>query len=134
MCSQNDNAPRFSWEVIMGSKIEGVDIRLGEDGFIQDRTQWDENIAQKMARLEGMDHLDQEHLTIIRTIRQHYDQHGSFPILASICRKAGSKSRDCVARKFQNPMLAWKIAGLPKPSNIFFTSFDGKRYVPNPFY
>lgn len=118
----------------MGSIIEGVDIRLGDDGFIQDRSQWDENIAQKLAEHEGMDQLDQEQLAIIITMRKHYDQHGSFPILASICKKAGSRSRDCVARKFHNPMLAWKIAGLPKPSNIFFTSFDGERYVPNPFY
>ena len=118
----------------MGS-INGKDnTSLDDDGFIVDRTKWDEHIAQKLAKLEGIDHLDQEQLAIIKTMRQHYDRHGSFPILASICKKAGSISRDCVARKFHNPMLAWKIAGLPKPANIFFTSFDGERYVPNPFY
>jgi hypothetical protein len=31
-------------------------------------------------------------------------------------------------------MKAWKIAGLPKPPEVFFTSFDGKNYFANPFY
>jgi hypothetical protein len=31
-------------------------------------------------------------------------------------------------------MKAWKIAGLPKPQNIFFTSFDKKKFIRNPFY
>ena len=119
----------------MGSiSVENEDIGLSDDGFIKDRCQWDDSVAQKMAALEGLSPLDQEQLTIIHAMQKHYDQHESFPILASVCKRAGSKSRDCVARKFGNPMLAWKLAGLPKPSNIFFTSFNGERYIPNPFY
>jgi len=119
----------------MGSITVGnEDIGLSDDGFIMDRSQWDDNIAQKLAGLEGLGHLDQEQLTIIHTMRKHYDKYESFPILASVCKQAGSRNRDCVARRFRNPMLAWKLAGLPKPSNIFFTSFDGERYTPNPFY
>jgi tRNA 2-thiouridine synthesizing protein E len=119
----------------MGSiSVGNKDIGLSDDGFIMDSSQWNDNVAQKLASLEGLDSLDLEQLTIIRAMREHYDQYKSFPILASICKHVGSKSRDCVARKFRNPMLAWKLAGLPKPSNIFFTSFDGERYIPNPFY
>ena len=119
----------------MGSiSVRYEDIGLSDDGFIMDRSQWDDNVAQKLAALEGLGHLDKEQLTIIHAMRKHYDKYESFPILASVCKQAGSKSRDCVARRFRNPMLAWKLAGLPKPTNIFFTSFDGERYIPNPFY
>ena len=119
----------------MGSiTVRNEDIGLSGDGFIMDRSRWDDNVAQKLAGLEGLGHLDQEQLTIIQTMRKHYDKYESFPILASVCKQAGSRNRDCVARRFRNPMLAWKLAGLPKPSNIFFTSFDGERYTPNPFY
>ena len=119
----------------MGSISVGNEtIGLSDDGFIMDRSQWDDNVAQKLAAMEGLDPLDQEQLTIIHAMREHYNQHESFPILASVCKQAGSKTRDCVVRKFRNPMLAWKLAGLPKPSTIFFTSFDGERYTPNPFY
>lgn len=110
------------------------DLGLNEEGYLMDRKSWNESVAQHLAELEGMGRLDAEHLAIIKTMRQHYERHKTFPILASVCKRAGSKSRDCVANKFLNPMLAWKLAGLPKPSNIFFTSFDGKKYIPNPFY
>ena len=119
----------------MGSiTVRNEDVGLSNEGFLTNRSQWDDSVAQKLAALEGLSPLDQEQLTITHTMRKHYEQHESFPILASVCKKAGSKRRDCVARKFLNPMLAWKLAGLPKPSNIFFTSFDGEKYVPNPFY
>ena len=119
----------------MKSITEGNHIvSLDDEGFMLDSSTWDEKLAKQLAEKEGYDHLDQEQMAIIRILRTHFDRHGSFPILASICKKAGSKRRDCVARKFHNPMLAWKIAGLPKPSNIFFVSFDDRRYIPNPFY
>lgn len=119
----------------MGSKIPQDDtLVLSEDGFLSEGSTWDEGVAKKLARREGFEHLDAEQMAIVKMLREHYSRHHSFPILASICKKAGSSRKDCVARRFQNPMSAWKIAGLPKPPNIFFTSFDGKRYVPNPFY
>lgn len=107
---------------------------INDEGFLTDIAKWDEKVAHELARQEGLDDLDSEQIEIIKTLRNHYLKHDSFPILASICRKAGSKTRDCVSRKFDNPMTAWKIAGLPKPPNVFFTSFDGKKYIPNPFY
>ncbi len=110
------------------------DIRLDNEGFLCDADTWDETVAQTIAAREGIDRLDGEKLQIVKTLRDWYRQHKSFPILANICRKTGSTARDCVAREFVNPMKAWKIAGLPKPPEVFFTSFDGKRYFPNPFY
>jgi len=114
--------------------VNNKNIGLTEEGFVVDSSTWDELVAQKLATLEGLEPLGNEQLAIIRAMRKHYDQHESFPILASICKQAGGKNRDCVSRNFRNPMLAWKIAGLPKPSTVFFTSFDGKRFFPNPFY
>jgi tRNA 2-thiouridine synthesizing protein E len=119
----------------MGSKIKQDEtLVLSEEGFLSDSSNWNEDVARKLAEREGFDQLDSEQLAIVTKMREHYSKHRSFPILASICKKAGSSRKDCIARRFHNPMSAWKIAGLPKPSNIFFTSFDGKRYVPNPFY
>ena len=116
------------------SNAVNEDLGLNNEGYLMDQSKWSESFAQKLAKREGIERLDDEHLAIITTLRKHYERHQTFPILASVCKRAGSKSRDCVARKFLNPMVAWKLAGLPKPANIFFTSFDGKRYIPNPFY
>jgi tRNA 2-thiouridine synthesizing protein E len=111
-------------------RVEGCD----EEGYLTDPNLWNETLARQIAEEEGIPRLNDEQLEIIQALREHYLVHSSFPILASICRKAGSRTRDCVYRAFMNPMKAWKIAGLPKPPNVFFNTFDGKKFIPNPFY
>jgi tRNA 2-thiouridine synthesizing protein E len=112
----------------------GMDPALDREGFLEDASLWDEEVASWMAEQEGLGPLDREQMEIVKMMREHYLKHGSFPILAKICREAGDQKRDCVARNFHDPMLAWKLAGLPKPANVFFTTFDGNNYFANPFY
>lgn len=109
-------------------------ILVDEEGFLADSQIWDEDVARMIAEHEGVDNLDEEKLEIVKALREHYQKFQSFPILGKICRNAGNKKKDCVEHEFHNPMVAWKIAGLPKPPNIFFNSFDGEHYIPNPFY
>jgi len=35
---------------------------------------------------------------------------------------------------YSNDMDTCKVAGLPKPPQMFITSFDGKHFFANPFY
>lgn len=112
----------------------GEDIVLDDEGFLNNTDDWDEAVAAAIARREGIGQLDGEKMLIVKMLRDYHRQHESFPILANICRKIGSKTKDCIIREFINPMKAWKIAGLPKPPEVFFTSFDGKHYFANPFY
>ncbi len=109
-------------------------VLIDEEGFLDDSQVWDEDVAQMLAEHEGIEQLSEEKLAIVKFLREHYQKFESFPILGKICRQAGNRSKDCVNEEFVNPMVAWKIAGLPKPPNVFFTSFDGKKYIPNPFY
>ncbi|MGW8193325.1 MAG: TusE/DsrC/DsvC family sulfur relay protein [Desulforhopalus sp.] len=109
-------------------------IMVDEEGFLEDAERWDEDVARTLAENEGIEKLDDEKFEILKVLREHYKKFKSFPILGKICRNAGGRSKDCINEEFVNPMSAWKIAGLPKPPNIFYTSFDGKKYTPNPFY
>lgn len=109
-------------------------ILVDDEGFLDDSSHWDEEVARILARQEGIEHLTGDKMIIVKSLRQHYEKFRSFPILGKICKEVGSARKDCVAQEFTNPMTAWKIAGLPKPPNVFFTSFDGKKYAPNPFY
>lgn len=109
-------------------------FEVDPEGFLEDSHIWDEDVARIIAEHEGIETLDDEKLKIVSYLREYYAKHTSFPILGSVCKRVGSKSKDCVSREFTDPMKAWKIAGLPKPPNIFYTSFDGKKYTPNPFY
>jgi TusE/DsrC/DsvC family sulfur relay protein len=109
-------------------------IEVDHEGFLMESEEWDENVALTIARNEGIDDLGQGQMDIIQFMREYHGKHHSFPILSYVCRNVNAKRRDCVAQEFVDPMKAWKIAGLPKPPNIFFNSFDGKKYTPNPFY
>ena len=109
-------------------------IVVDDEGFLADTDSWNEDVAELLAEHEGIENLDTEKMKIISFLRDYYLKHHNWPILANVCRKIGSKARNCVFEEFKDPMKAWKVAGLPKPPNIFFTSFDDKKYIPNPFY
>ncbi|WP_041278152.1 TusE/DsrC/DsvC family sulfur relay protein [Desulfotalea psychrophila] len=109
-------------------------IILDEYGFLDKDQVWNKEVAMIIAEHEGFTELNEEKMNIINFMRKYYTENHNFPILAEVCKKTGDTCRDCVAREFTDPMRAWKIAGLPKPPSIFFTTFDGKKYSPNPFY
>lgn len=116
------------------SNTNKTEVRVDKEGFLCDTQSWNENIARRIAIHEGIADLSSEKLKIVHFMRDYYFKHHNFPILGSVCRKVRNKSRDCVAEEFTDPMKAWKIAGLPKPPNIFFSTFDDKKYIANPFY
>lgn len=109
-------------------------IVVDDEGFLVDPSLWDEDVAEILTKKEGIERLTYDKLLILRSLREHWEKFHSFPILGKICKEVGATRKDCVSLEFANPLTAWKLAGLPKPSNIFFTSFDGKKYAPNPFY
>ena len=112
--------------VLEGIKVDG-------DGFLVNSEDWNETVAEHLAVREGLDDLSEDKLTIVRFMRDYYKKFTSFPILSYVCKHI-NRSKDCVAREFVDPMKAWKIAGLPKPPGVFFVSFDGEHFRPNPFY
>ncbi|MGB3212843.1 MAG: TusE/DsrC/DsvC family sulfur relay protein [Desulforhopalus sp.] len=110
-------------------------IELDKEGFLSKPEEWNEDIAKALAKHEGIDELNEAKMDIVFFLREYYHKFSSFPILGYVCKKIHAGSRRCVADEFVDPMKAWKIAGLPKPPQIFFTSFDGgEHYVANPFY
>jgi tRNA 2-thiouridine synthesizing protein E len=114
--------------------IGNTKIEVDQDGFLSAPEVWNEEIAKALAEHEGIDELNQSKLDIVLFLREYYQKYSSFPILGYVCKKVHAESRSCITDEFVDPMKAWKIAGLPKPPQVFFTSFDGKHYAANPFY
>ena len=109
-------------------------IEVDKEGFLSDTELWDDEVATDLARREGIDSLSPEKRSILHFLRDYFRRNHSFPILRYVCKKVGAASPNCIPDQFIDPMKAWKIAGLPKPPQIFFTSFDGKKFSANPFY
>lgn len=109
-------------------------VEIDEEGFLSQMEEWNDEVADLLAAQQGVAPLNSTQRDIIHYLRDYYQRNHNFPILRSVCREVQAKSRDCIAEEFVDPMKAWKIAGLPKPPQVFFTSFDGKRFFANPFY
>jgi TusE/DsrC/DsvC family sulfur relay protein len=100
---------------------------VDEKGFLADPTQWDEDVARALAEREGIADFSKVDMDIVRFMRKYYEKFHAFPILNYVCKNI-HQPRECVDKKFVNPMRAWKIAGLPEPSTITFETLDGEHY------
>ncbi len=94
--------------------FERKKIEVDDDGCLVHFEDWDEAVAQALAAREGIAELTADRLIMLRFIRDYYKTYNFFPIVSSICKRV-REPKDCVHEKFMNPLIAWKLAGLPHP-------------------
>lgn len=105
----------------------GKTIQLDKEGFLVNSADWSKIVAKSLAEQAGIKNLSDEQMEIITFLRDYFTKFKSFPILNYVCKNI-HQPRECVNEQFFNPEIAWKIAGLPKPSGIHFVSVDGKHF------
>lgn len=105
-----------------GAGPSGKQLRVDVDGYLIDCEDWNESVAQELARREGFQgELTKDMLAILNFIRGYYREYNFFPIIRAVCKNV-HQPKNCVTEKFIDPVTAWKIAGLPNPGeevNIF---------------
>ncbi len=89
-------------------------IALDDEGYLVNFQDWDEEVACELAARLDVGKLGAESISMLKFIRDHYRVFNFFPIVNSICRNIHAP-KNCVSEKFFNPLIAWKIAGLPHP-------------------
>jgi len=102
----------------MISEHEDLDINLDDEGYLANYEDWNENVACAMADKEGVSQecpLTKERMEILKFMREYYEKFEAFPILRAICKNV-KQSKDCNYQQFPDPIVAWRIAGLPKPT------------------
>lgn len=94
------------------------DIKLDADGFLADPDAWTEEIACALADREGISDecpLSRERMDILRFVRDYYERFEAFPIIRAVCKNVG-QDKTCQYQQFPDPITAWKVAGLPRPT------------------
>lgn len=91
-------------------------LEFDHDGFCYAVQDWDEGKAQQIAALDGIGHLNEPQLTLLRQLRAHYLRWGTPPALPHICRSSGF-SPDCMNQLFPSAYEAWRVAGLSNPGD-----------------
>ena len=108
----------------MPPEFEGSTLAVDDEGYLVDPAQWDEQVAEALARQEQIV-LSEEHWAVIRFMREYYEQHHIAPDarhvmkhLATVKVKGGGKAgRNDLFVLFPYGYVkqACKIAGMRRP-------------------
>ena len=98
-------------------QLDGIEVDLDEDGFIQDPDVWSEALAAAIAKTEDVDDLTEDHWKVINYLRDYYQEFGIAPMIRKLCKQTGFKLNYIYELFPSGPAKgACKIAGLPKPT------------------
>lgn len=101
----------------MGTTVEyqGKKLELDEDGYLQDIDSWDINVAEHLAKMEGIKEMKGKHWKLITAIRRYYEKYGESPLCRDILKETGFTKKDMYMLFPLGHRSAYKLAGLPKP-------------------
>ncbi|HAG07721.1 MAG: Sulfur relay protein, TusE/DsrC/DsvC family [Clostridia bacterium 62_21] len=98
-------------------EVAGKKLEVDEDGFIQDPSQWDEEVAKYLAKVEQVDELTEDHWKVVLYLKDYYEKHGIAPMIRKLCKDTGFSLKQIYELFPTGPAKgACKIAGLPKPT------------------
>jgi tRNA 2-thiouridine synthesizing protein E len=87
-------------------------VAVDEDGYLVNFDDWNETVARELAERAGMGALTKENIEALKFIRKFYREYHFFPLLRAICKNV-HRPKECMQEDFPNPLVAWKLAGLP---------------------
>lgn len=97
--------------------VNGVSYALDEDGFLEDASVWNEDVAKALAPNEEVEELTEAHWKVINYLRDYYDQFGVSPMVRKLLKDTGYTNATMYELFPTGPGKgACKIAGLPKPT------------------
>jgi tRNA 2-thiouridine synthesizing protein E len=93
-----------------------LQVKFDKEGFMTDPNEWTTEIAEVLAREEGIAPLTQRHWQVIRFVRDEYQRSGESPTLRTINKKSGIETKELYELFPKGPAKkVARIAGLSKP-------------------
>lgn len=97
--------------------LGGAEMEVDEDGFIQDPSLWNEEVAKDLAKTENVEDMTEDHWKVVNMLRDYYLQYGIAPMVRKVCKETGFKLKEIYELFPSGPAKgACKVAGLPKPT------------------
>ena len=92
-------------------------IDIDAEGFLTRPEQWNEEIAEAIARDNGIPELTDRHWLVIRFMRTRYLATGSAPSIRTLGKESGVPVKELYQLFPKGPAkLAARIGGIPKPT------------------
>jgi tRNA 2-thiouridine synthesizing protein E len=107
----------------MSIEVNGQTFETDEEGYLANRSDWSEDVAKEMARLDNCE-LTENHWEVINFLREYYDEYQIAPAVRVLTKAIGKKlGPDKGNSKYLYELYpygpakqACKYAGLPKPT------------------
>jgi tRNA 2-thiouridine synthesizing protein E len=97
--------------------VGGWAIEVDEDGFIQEPEKWNEQVAQALAKTEGVELMSERHWKLVNYLRDYYAKFGIAPMIRKLCKETGFSLKEVYELFPSGPAKgACKVAGLAKPT------------------
>lgn len=101
-------------EQVSSSTLEGVEF--DQEGFMVNPDVWNKEIAEELAKEEGITELTEAHWKVIDFCRESATESGSAPTLRQITSGTGVSTKELFALYPKGPAKkVAKISGLGKP-------------------
>lgn len=86
------------------------------DGHLANRADWNEKVAEELAKEEGIEQLTDRHWIVLNFIRKEFAEKGDAPSIRKLTKESGVDTKELYALFPKGPAKkSAKIAGLPKP-------------------
>lgn len=96
--------------------IADAPVDVDAEGFLTSPEQWNEEIAEAIARDHGIDELTEQHWLVVRFMRERYLATGSAPSIRALGKESGVPVKELYQLFPKGPAkLAARIGGIPKP-------------------
>jgi tRNA 2-thiouridine synthesizing protein E len=96
--------------------IADAPVDVDAEGFLTDPEQWNERIAEEIARQNGIAELTDRHWLVVRFMRERYLATGDAPSIRALGKESGVPVKELYQLFPKGPArLAAKIGGIPKP-------------------
>lgn len=103
----------------MGEKvIAGKTVKVNDEGFMTDHSEWNKEIAAAIAKEEGIGELSDAHWKVIEFLQKDFEANGTMPSLRRVTKAGGIPTKELYDLYPGGPLKkSSKIAGLLKPES-----------------
>ncbi|MBC8385486.1 MAG: TusE/DsrC/DsvC family sulfur relay protein [Candidatus Cloacimonetes bacterium] len=99
-------------------EIAGNTIDVNEEGYLTDLGQWNETVAESIAKEEGIEQLTDRHWEVIKYLQNFFNENGSMPTIRKLKKSGVVETKELYSLFPGGPLKkSSKIAGLKKPES-----------------
>ncbi|OPX29756.1 MAG: sulfur relay protein DsrC [Candidatus Cloacimonas sp. 4484_143] len=99
-------------------EIAGNKVNVNEEGYLLEFNQWNEAIAEAIAKEEGIDELTERHWEVIKYLQKYFEENDAMPSIRKMKKSGAVDTKEFYSLFPGGPLKkSSKIAGLKKPES-----------------